>query len=185
MIIPVTETERDLFRACTTISLGDGSRTKFWGDNWLQGKTPKVIAPTLFTLARRKNLTEAQVLQEGRWIQGLRKITTTMQIQEFIDLWSMLREIRLEHQPDAIQWRFMPSAKYSTKSAYLVQFLGSCADHDWSSLWAAKAESKCKVFAWFILQSRLWTANRLAKYCADRQTPFASYATPGTSPRYT
>jgi hypothetical protein len=32
-------------------------------------------------------------------------------IQEFVALWSMLREIRLEHQPDAIQWRFTPNAK--------------------------------------------------------------------------
>jgi hypothetical protein len=30
----------------------------------LQGKTPKVIAPTLFILARRKNLTVAQALKE-------------------------------------------------------------------------------------------------------------------------
>jgi hypothetical protein len=32
---------------------------------------------------------------------GLRRITTTTMIQEFVALWSMLREIRLEHQPDA------------------------------------------------------------------------------------
>jgi hypothetical protein len=62
MHISVTEQESDLFRAYTSISLGDGLWAKFWVDNWLQGKTPKVIALNLFTLARHKNVTVAQAL---------------------------------------------------------------------------------------------------------------------------
>jgi hypothetical protein len=37
MTIPVSETEAQLFRACTSISVGNGQRMKFWTDRWLQG----------------------------------------------------------------------------------------------------------------------------------------------------
>jgi hypothetical protein len=34
---------------------------------------------------------------------------------------------------------------------YLTQFYGSFNDYEWSKLWAAKAENKCKMFGWLIL----------------------------------
>jgi hypothetical protein len=59
LLIQATDTETELFRACTVISLGDGTQTSFWSDNSLQGTKPKEITLTLFTLARRKNISVA------------------------------------------------------------------------------------------------------------------------------
>jgi hypothetical protein len=42
-----------------------------------------------------------------------------------------------------------------------VQFHGSFADFEWGQLWSAKAENTCKVFAWLVLQNRLWKADRI------------------------
>lgn len=51
MAIQHTPTELELFRTCTTILLGNGQRAAFWHDRWLQGKSPKEIAPDLYKLA--------------------------------------------------------------------------------------------------------------------------------------
>jgi hypothetical protein len=40
----MTGMEEALFRACTTIKLGNGNKVKFWKDNWLNGQAPKDIA---------------------------------------------------------------------------------------------------------------------------------------------
>jgi hypothetical protein len=61
-------------------------------------------------------------------------------------------------------WRFTSNGKYSTKSAYAIQFAGSFPDYEWSKMWKAKVGSKCKFFSWLLLQNKLWTADRLIKH---------------------
>jgi hypothetical protein len=59
MNIDMNTVEAALFKACTTLVLGDGKSTSFWNDRWLQGNKPRAIAPTLPRLASRKNHTVA------------------------------------------------------------------------------------------------------------------------------
>jgi hypothetical protein len=54
--------DRALFHASTEISLENGEKALFWHDRWLQGKTPKEIAPNLFTIVHLKNRTVAKEL---------------------------------------------------------------------------------------------------------------------------
>jgi hypothetical protein len=50
-----------------------------------------------------------------------------------------------------------------TRSAYLVQFLGSFVDLKWGTMWKARVENKCKVWAWLILKNKLRTMDRIIK----------------------
>ncbi|XP_062195259.1 uncharacterized protein LOC133898569 [Phragmites australis] len=51
--------------ASTTVSLDDGNKAKFWDDQWLNGVAPKLIAPSVFNLVRRKNNTIFQPENSG------------------------------------------------------------------------------------------------------------------------
>jgi hypothetical protein len=66
MPLATNSTEAELFRACTTISHGNGTHTSFLHDKWLQGQTPKDLAPTLIKLAWRKNVMVAQANTKGK-----------------------------------------------------------------------------------------------------------------------
>jgi hypothetical protein len=57
--------------------------------------------------------------------------------------------------------------KYTTKSAYEAQFLGSYPDFEWEHLWKAQTENKCKFHSWLLIQNKLWNADRLIKYGAN------------------
>jgi hypothetical protein len=48
--------------------------------------------------------------------------------------------------------------------------LGPFPDFEWTHIWYAKVENKCKVFSWLILQNRLWTADRILK-CGGQPNP--------------
>lgn len=62
MELPCDDADRRLFAAATTITLGDGNKAKFWSSVWLDGAAPKDLAPHIFQVSRRKNLTVSAAL---------------------------------------------------------------------------------------------------------------------------
>jgi hypothetical protein len=81
--VPCDLVDKQLFSACTQIELGNGEKCKFWTDRWLDGMAPQHIAPLLFPLARRKNLTVKEAFVECRWMKGLGRMGTSEQLDQF------------------------------------------------------------------------------------------------------
>ncbi|CAN6230203.1 unnamed protein product [Urochloa humidicola] len=163
MNIKLTGDELALFRLCTTVQIGDGNTASFWKDKWLHGQAPKDIAPGCYKLAWRKNQTVALAMANGTWMRGLRRIASEADLRQFVTLWSQLHQFQLSDQPDSITWRFTPDGQYTAKSAYQVQFMGAIRDNQWTKLWKAKVEHKCRFFMWLLLQCRLPTADRIIR----------------------
>jgi hypothetical protein len=189
------ETEAALFRACTTIAVGNGTCTKFWNDKWLQGQIPKEIAPNIFKLAWRKNHTPAQGLNAGKWMQGLQRKVTSEEIEQFIKLWSLIAQVQRTVEPDKITWPFIANGVYTSRSAYHAQFIGSYTDYEWNRVWTEKGENKCRFFAWLLLQNKIWTSDRITRngeqanpifhtswHCAPCQEQYGRNLHPGVAP---
>jgi len=62
---PCVGSDRLLFAACTTITLGDGKKAKFWQSGWIQGRRHKDIAPNLYKLSKNKQRTVADALHRN------------------------------------------------------------------------------------------------------------------------
>jgi hypothetical protein len=165
MELPCNDVDRLLFNSSTTISLGDGAKARFWHNNWLDGEAPKYLAPSLFTMVRRKNKSVQQELRNNNWIRSLRgHITTATHIEEFVSLWIRIQEVHLvQGVKDSITWKWTPDGNYSTRSAYRIQFRGSFAKFPRDRIWKAHAENKCKVFTWILIHGKLLTADNLQK----------------------
>ena len=54
--LPVNEVDRQLFRASTIVTVGNGKTAKFWEASWLQGKAPRDIAPRLYKESQKPKL---------------------------------------------------------------------------------------------------------------------------------
>ena len=147
--LPCSDDDRLLFNSSIIITLGDGAKTRFWHHNWLDGHAPRYLAPNLFCLVSRKNRTVKQELRNNNWIRKLqRKITSAVHIEEFVSLWIWIQDVHLQQGvQDTITWRWTGDGKYSTRSAYRIQFRGSLVPFSTELIWKAQVENRCKIFA--------------------------------------
>jgi hypothetical protein len=160
--VPCNDIDRQLFRLSTVVILGNGVKARFWDSPWLQGRAPRDIAPRLYKLAWRKNLSVAEELQDANWMRGLWRMDSAVQIAELIHLWPLIQDVQLnQQQEDALIWRWTSTGCYTAKSAYEVQFRGSYSALNCSAIWKARTEGKHRFFAWLLLQSKLLTADNL------------------------
>lgn len=135
---PCDDDDRLLFAACTTISVGNGQRTRFWSDAWVQGRRPKDIAPRLFARTTNKNKSVAEALNNNRWISDLnyRFGFSIPLLQELILLWNLIRNYELHpERDDTITWRLTNDGNYTAASAYKAQFIGSVKNPRLATVW--------------------------------------------------
>jgi hypothetical protein len=156
----------DLFYASTNIVVGNGKKTKFWDAPWLNGLKPKDLAPLIYAESKGKNWTINKATKNDAWI-GMIHIEgdlTFAHLEQFIDLWTVLNGYNFDEDvEDSISWTLTEDGHYTAASAYKAQFFGTIASDFKRTVWKIWAPPKVKFFAWFALQNRLWTANRLQK----------------------
>ena len=163
---PCNKEDIDLFYAATIITIGDGRTANFWQSPWLHGQKPKSVAPTIFAISTTKNFTVNKGITNEFCITNINMAEgiTTQHIIEFVNLWTKVREFHLvEGTADDITWKFTTSGLYTAASAYKAQFEGLTRSTMLEMVWKNWAPPKCKLFAWLVLQNRVWTADRLQR----------------------
>jgi hypothetical protein len=164
--MPCTNVDSLLFAASTDIKIGDGSKISFWDSAWAEGRRPKDLAPSLFSISRNKGKSLEGAVRDNAWIADLAllgSVITTHHLHEFFILWSEVQKIQLDPgAEDIITWKFTADHRYSVKTTYLARFLGSVRINLDLIIWKNWAPPKCKFFIWLAIQNRIWTADRLA-----------------------
>jgi hypothetical protein len=74
MTIPCDEDDKALFRASTIIKVGDGKKTIFWQDGWIDGMVLMDLAPNLYKKVHFKKRTAARELSNKSWMHAARHI---------------------------------------------------------------------------------------------------------------
>ncbi|KAE8769936.1 hypothetical protein D1007_58392 [Hordeum vulgare] len=101
--LPCSNEEKELFAMATEITVGDGRATNFWQDRSLEGSCTKMIAPSLFKIAVRKNRLVWDALKDEKWLQDLSRGLLDDMLYELSELARRLDRVVLhEGQPDAI-----------------------------------------------------------------------------------
>ena len=52
--VPCDRQDHDMFAASTVVTIGDRKTAWFWTSSWIQGTTPRSLAPSLLQKAKRK-----------------------------------------------------------------------------------------------------------------------------------
>jgi hypothetical protein len=88
--LPCDEEDKALFRASMTISLGNGKKTQFWHDKWLNGSTPINLALNLYKLERFKSRSVEKELQNKRLLAESTQGSNSLSSSSFGALSNML-----------------------------------------------------------------------------------------------
>jgi hypothetical protein len=137
-------------RACRNFNMN------FWKDRWLNGMAPAKLATLLYRLARRKSISVADAISNGRWLRDLSRISNEEELHQFFQLWTKIDEVQMNDNPDAMKWLPCANGQYSAKSAYEIQFVGRIQQPHLEKVWSAKVEGKIKIFLWLLLRNRNW-----------------------------
>ena len=122
--VPCSEVDKQLFRCCTRVTVGDGRTAMFWDSTWVNGHAPRDLTPNLYKLAWGKGLKLRDEVQNQTWTRGLWRMSTATEMAEFVYLWEAVQEVQFSDSPDLITWKWTANGLYSSKSAYDIQFLG-------------------------------------------------------------
>ena len=159
--VPCSENDKQLFRASTMVTVGDGRTAMFWDSTWVNGHAPRDLVPNLYKLAWRKRLKLRDEVDNQTWTRGLWRMSTATEISEFIFLWEVVQGVHFSDVPDLITWKWTANGLYSSKSAYEVQFSGSYCTFNAQAIWKAKTEGKHRFFTWLLVQGKIQTADNL------------------------
>jgi len=159
--VPCNTLDRQLFRCSTSVTIGDGKRALFWDSAWFHGHAPRDVAPNLYKLAWRKRLMVRDEVDNQTWTRGLWRMSNATEIAEFIVFWEAVQDIHFSDTPDKIVWKWTANGKYTSASAYAIQFAGRMCPFNATAIWKAKTEGKHRFFTWLLVQERLHTADVL------------------------
>ncbi|KAF8696605.1 hypothetical protein HU200_036219 [Digitaria exilis] len=98
-------------------------KAKFCHSSWLNGRAPLDIALSLFKIAWRKNRTVREDLEHQSWTRGLWRMTTIIEIAEFVKLWDMVHHITLSNNRTSLMMEsFSQDSIYSAFQWILQHF---------------------------------------------------------------
>jgi hypothetical protein len=89
------------------ISIGDAKNTPFWEGRWLNGASPRELAPNLYKAARFKARTVHSELTNQNWIRNLSGIDIASLLEEFTLLYMTLSLVQLSDHKDLIHWKWI------------------------------------------------------------------------------
>ncbi|WVZ79026.1 hypothetical protein U9M48_026654 [Paspalum notatum var. saurae] len=175
--ISVASDVRQFFDASIQVKIGNGRKTLFWLDKWLDGQSVQTMAPALVSAVSRrdlKNLSVADGLNGSSWIRSITGGLTITVIEEYLALWARLSHVVLrESVEDRVVWRWTTDGQYSARSAYLALNHGSQEFPGYELIWNSWMPLRVKIFLWLAFRRRLWTADRRRRHGLDaRDTCF-------------
>ena len=103
-------------------------------------------------------------LTNDQWIEDIKHNLIVQLVKEYLEVFNQVwsNDTTLtEGVDDTLTWRWTSNGEYSTRLAYITQFNGRISSVAAKLIWKQWAPSKCKHFAWLLLQNRIWITDRL------------------------
>jgi len=159
-----------MFNSSITVEIGNGLRSFFWRDKWINGRSIVDIAPALLnavTPQTRKRRTVADGFLNNAWAQDITGALTVQVLMDYLFLWDALRQSNFTlntNSPDTFRWRWTADGQFTTASACAAFFVGQHALPSARELKKTRAPGRCKFFLWLAMHDRCSTAARRKRH---------------------
>jgi hypothetical protein len=94
---PCNKDDMELFYGLTSITIGNGNKASFWVDYWVDGISPKVLAPSIYAISRQKTSSVRKAITDDAWVRHLDNSAglSIQHLQEFTTLWGHTSQLIL------------------------------------------------------------------------------------------
>jgi hypothetical protein len=119
---------KEWYKKGTKWRIGNGRKTKFWHDVWLEDCPLKNKFPRLFRICRQQDWSVSQ-LREVEWNLDLRRRVGSEEVAEWNELQEALDLVEIsDARKDEVFWALEPSGKFTTKSLYRLMKSSGAVD---------------------------------------------------------
>ncbi|XP_072056371.1 uncharacterized protein [Arachis hypogaea] len=159
------------------MEVGNGRKTRFWEDNWVQGGSLRVHFPRLFSVSSQQNFVIGDCgFWDGlEWIWNFqwRRELFQWELELVHQLHERLRPVRMSlENEDAVVWKFDNTGVFSTKSFLQIIQTETLSEEITSysftrAIWKGLVPPRIELFGWFVLVGRINTKERLNRLGVD------------------
>jgi hypothetical protein len=136
---------KDIFYSCCKRVLGDGRKTLFWEDSWVEHQPLCRSFPRLYNLCFSHFITVHTVFSKGfdmlKFRRFLREETKVM----WCKLLDVCSQVQLKDEPDRVSWLLTKSGTFSVKSMYSF-LVAKKVNFPYKTMWTLKLPLRIKVF---------------------------------------
>jgi hypothetical protein len=157
-----------MFNTSISVDIGNGQRSYFWTDRWIQGHGIQELALALLAAVRpraQQQRTVAKGLSNRAWVRDTTRALTVQVIVEYMQIWNLVEnQVTDDLAEDRFIWKRTTDHCFTTASAYRAFFIGQHPIPGAKLLRKTRAPGRCKFFVWLVLHDRRWTAARRKRH---------------------
>lgn len=166
-----------MYQVSTIVQVGNGARTLFWSDKWIEGKSIEELAPLVWAAVPKRTRNTRLVrdaLVGTIWARDVTGSLSVPALRQYLHLWYRLQRINIDqNQEDKFIWKWTQNQQYSASSAYRAFFIGQCGVPGAKELTKTRATPRCKFFFWHVFLGRCWSSERLQRQNLQNNGPCA------------
>ncbi|WMV40242.1 hypothetical protein MTR67_033627 [Solanum verrucosum] len=153
------------FNKCK-IKVGNGGRTLFWEDKWVDQVILRNRFPILFNMSLQKEATIREMRDNQGWDLRFRRHLNDWEVNKIVELLNILGQYKdLNTDEDNLFWNPDEQGRFSIGSAYRSsQRPGThIGGWPWKMIWKVKIPLKIACFTWLLANQAALTQHNLMK----------------------
>ncbi|GJR77889.1 RNA-directed DNA polymerase, eukaryota [Tanacetum coccineum] len=151
-----------------SVKLGNGDKTIFWEDIWIDGKTLKNRFPRIYSLESCKLITVgAKLAQPSLEYSFRRNPRSGVKQDQFNELSALVHDVSLIPMSDRWKWDLESSGDFSVASVRKIIDDKSLSDVDSKTRWIKYVPIKVNVHAWKVKTDSLPTRFNVSRRGID------------------
>ncbi|WMV40391.1 hypothetical protein MTR67_033776 [Solanum verrucosum] len=153
------------FNKCK-IKVGNGGRTLFWEDKWVDQVTLRNRFPILFNMSLQKEATIREMRDNQGWDLRFRRHLNDWEVNKIVELLNILGQCKdLNTDEDNLFWNPDEQGRFSVGSTYRSsQRPGThIGGWPWKMIWKVKIPFKIACFTWLLANQAAFTQHNLMK----------------------
>jgi len=153
-----------LYRAITTVSIGDGKSCSFWSDVWLGDDALEEVYPALYSHCNSKNASVREMLTVGLHNTMVPRLTPQAS-SELASVQAAISNQVLTQTPDQ-RLSFFSNGDHNLDSGAIYRMLkarGQSQDAKAAFVWKNSAPPRVQLFVWLLMHERIQCRTMLFK----------------------